>query len=281
MSLHLITSVSGAPGVSTAALGMTLLWPGPSMLVDSDVQQHTLAGYFGGSEAPEPNLANLAIAAARTETDLGEVFWQVARRFPNDAEPNRRLFVPGPMNPWARTTIERQWGFLAPALARLGTTTDLDVIVDLGRLVAPSTPTPVLVPVQLLDSSASVTVVIEPTLQGIAAARIVLEGLSVQVKQSVHQPLLSLLLRQPVRTPKRIGQESAQMRTYSARETSHELGLPVLGDLVHDAAGAIRLNQGQPWEKTPLAKNLTSLARDLKHQADVRAAADDVLGDLR
>ncbi|WP_394276242.1 hypothetical protein [Luteococcus sp.] len=274
MSVFLLTAVSGAPGVSTMALGMALRWPRASLLVEADAQQSLLAGYFAGAVPPEPNLSQVAVRAARGEANLGEAIWHGAQRFPSDAEPNRRLFIPGPTPPWMRHAVDQRWGAMAPTLAQMDEA-GMDVLVDLGRLQTPISQTPALVSTPLLENSALVAVVIEPTLPGIAAARILVEGLTVQVKHSVRQPLLGVVLRAPATASRRWFGPQVKIQTYSPREISRQLNVPVLGQVEHDVAGAALLNQGLEWDKSPLAKNLHSLARDLQQRATRHATSQE------
>ncbi len=274
MSIYLLTSASGAPGVSTAALGMALRWPRASMLLEADVQQSLLAGYFGGSVPAEPNLTQVALRASRGEENLKEAIWHAAQRFPSDAEPHRRLFIPGPTPPWMRHAVDQRWGSIAPTLSRMDEA-GLDVLVDLGRIPTPVSQTPSLLPAALVDSSDLVAVMMEPTLPGIAAARVLLEGLLMQIKHSVRQPELCLLLREPASAPRRLGRAHVAAQTYSAREITRQLKVPVGGTVDHDPAGALLLNQGLGWEKSHLAKNLTSVARELHQRTDRHARSQE------
>ena len=50
MSSIVLTSASGAPGVTTSALGLALAWPRASVLVDADraATPTVMAGYLHG-----------------------------------------------------------------------------------------------------------------------------------------------------------------------------------------------------------------------------------------
>ena len=261
------TSVAGAPGVTTTLLSMALQWPGASMLVDTDVQQAVLAGYFAGQEPPTPSMEQLALAATRTNGSLADIVVRFAHRFPSDQEPNRRLFLPGPMTPWSRGQIEQRWSSVAPALAELRTA-GIDVLLDYGRLPLPPSRAAVLIPPALLDKTDAIIVMMEPTLQHIAASQHMVTGLALQVQESVRQPLLGIVLRQPAAAPKRLGHSAVTARTYTDREISKLLQVPVLGHIPHDTASALSLHQGLAWPShSPLAKAATSLARDLQQRS--------------
>ena len=53
MAILLLTSTSGAPGVTTLGVGLALCWPRSVLLVDADTgaNQAVLAGYLAGTSA--------------------------------------------------------------------------------------------------------------------------------------------------------------------------------------------------------------------------------------
>ena len=64
MALIVLASGSGSPGVSTTALGLTLNWHRPVLLVDADPtgSSSVFAGYFQGAQEPTGGLINLALS---------------------------------------------------------------------------------------------------------------------------------------------------------------------------------------------------------------------------
>ena len=64
MALIVLTSASGSPGVTTAALGLALTWHRPVLLVEADPTGGSalLAGYFRGQSTPTQTLIDLAFA---------------------------------------------------------------------------------------------------------------------------------------------------------------------------------------------------------------------------
>lgn len=60
MSTIVLTSVSGAPGVTTTAIGLGRVWPQSSLVVEDDTHHAMLAGYLRASQHAEPNLAAVA-----------------------------------------------------------------------------------------------------------------------------------------------------------------------------------------------------------------------------
>ena len=64
MSIILLTSPGGAPGLTTTALGQALTWPRDVVLVDADpCPGHVIeSGYLTGRIPPRPGLIGLATA---------------------------------------------------------------------------------------------------------------------------------------------------------------------------------------------------------------------------
>ena len=64
MAVIVLASASGSPGVSTTALGLTLNWHRPVLLVDADPtgSSSVFAGYFQGAQEPTGGLINLALS---------------------------------------------------------------------------------------------------------------------------------------------------------------------------------------------------------------------------
>ena len=64
MALITLTSASGSPGVTTAAVGLALCWPRPVLLVEADPTGGSAiaAGYLRGGAAPSDSLIDLAFA---------------------------------------------------------------------------------------------------------------------------------------------------------------------------------------------------------------------------
>lgn len=270
MTTLLLTSVSGAPGVTTTALGLALAWPASSLLVEADSQQAVLAGYLRAQEAPEPNLSSVAAAAQRTG-DLRSLVWgSIVRPLPGDTEQHRRMYLPGPATPWARAAIEARWGAIAPVLEGLGAA-GVDTLVDLGRLVPPVTATPRLIAEPLLEAAAATLVMLEPTLPSIAAARVMAEGLGEQAERAGIGDRLGLILRRGgAGAPRRAGGSVL----FGDKDVEKALGLPVVGAVAQDPVGAAHLSQGVPvprgFARTPLSRSLTRLATTLEQTAASR-----------
>lgn len=72
MALVVLASASGAPGVTTTALGLAMRWPRPVVLVDADPVggSPVLAGLFQGAVAHPDAMVQLVLA--QREGRLGE-----------------------------------------------------------------------------------------------------------------------------------------------------------------------------------------------------------------
>ncbi len=75
MSMIALTSAKGAPGVTTTALALTLVWPRPVLLAECDPagDSSLLAGYLQGSVEHTRGLLGLLAASRRGE--LADAFW--------------------------------------------------------------------------------------------------------------------------------------------------------------------------------------------------------------
>jgi hypothetical protein len=248
MSVLALTSAKGAPGVSTAALAMTLLWPRAALLAECDPAggSSVLAGYLRGTIEHSRGL--LALAAAHRRDELEQSLW--SQTVPLTAAPAdgssrhaERWLLPGLADAAQAPSTSTLWGPLGSLLAsleRAGT----DVIVDAGRLGAAHAPAP------LLRQADLVLLVMGTSLTAVAAARarlsVLREALSVTGTPHGAACALGLLL---------VGEG----RPYTSREISGALGLPVIASLAWDPASADVLSAGAPpgrrFDTSPLLRS--------------------------
>jgi len=237
MAVVALTSARGAPGVSTAALAMTLLWPRAALLAECDPAggSSVLAGYLRGTVDHSRGLLHLAVAHRHGELD--QALWpQLVPLTPAattsaaaPAGPEARWLLPGLSDAAQAPSTAALWAPLAgllAALERAGT----DVIVDAGRLGAAHAPTP------LLRQADLVLLVTGTSLPAVAAARARLGVLRDQLAltaggASGEASPLGLLL---------VGEG----RPYTAREITGALGVPVVASLAWDPATAEVLSTG-------------------------------------
>jgi hypothetical protein len=237
MTVVALTSARGAPGVSTAALAMTLLWPRPALLAECDPAggSSVLAGYLRGTVEHSRGLLNLAVAHRHGELDQA-VWPQLVPLTPAAATadaaaagPDARWLLPGLSDAAQAPSTAALWAPLASLLAsleRAGT----DVLVDAGRLGAAHAPTP------LLRQADLVLLVTGTSLPAVAAARARLGVLREQLALTADgasgetSPLGLLLV--------------GEGRPYTAREITGALGVPVVASLAWDPASAEVLSTG-------------------------------------
>jgi len=275
-----LVSVSGSPGVTTTALGLTLAWPRASLLVDTDAQQAILAGYLAGQEPAEPGLSQV-IASTKRTGDLREAIWLTARPLPDDNQTTRRLLLPGPAAPWERSAINSRWGSLASAFGELSSAAGLDVIIDLGRLQTPASADPSSVlPTQLLEGLDVLAVMLHPTLKSVAAARRMLGSVTESTNRLGISDRLGLLLRTPAGV---LSRDQAHIDTFTPREVAHATQVPVLGTIATDPAAAAVLSDGMPrtkkWDSSRLARSHRRLAHQLSQQVEARETVNWEEGD--
>lgn len=253
MTVLALTSAKGAPGVSTAALAMTLLWPRAALLAECDPagSSSVLAGYFRGTVEHARGL--LPLALAQRHDGLEQALWPQTVPLTGDphvvsvaAGAGDRWVLPGISDAAQAPSAAALWGPLASLLAsleRAGT----DVIVDAGRLGAAHAPAP------LLRQADLVLLVMRTHLPDIAAAkaRLTLLREDLSVTGSTGQPdgplsQLGLLL---------VGEG----QPYTAKEISAACGVPVVASLAWDPASAEVLaagaTPGRRFASSPLVRS--------------------------
>ena len=158
--IYALVSGGGAPGVTTAALGLALTWPSPVILAECDPSGgDILAGLLGGQVPARQGLTEHAIEAGRGLQAAHSIL--ASQLIPLDVD-RRRMLLPGMTDPRQATGLGPAWSAIAATLAG----ESADVIADCGRLDAgDSQPTPVLL------AARTVAVVLRPTLRQVWAAR--------------------------------------------------------------------------------------------------------------
>lgn len=243
MALIALASASGAPGVTTSALGLTLVWPRPSLLVEADVVggSSVLAGYLRGSVSPEGRTL-VSAALAHRQGRLDVVLDEQPLALDDTGE--RRL-LPAISEPAQAASLTPVWGPLATALAALERD-GVDVVVDAGRLGAAHGPE------QLVRQADLVLLVTRTQLPAVASAR----ARAVQLREDLaagglDADALGLLL---------VGEG----RPYTSREIARATGVPVVSAVAWEPAAASVLSSGVPrprrWDQSAFVRSLRSTA---------------------
>lgn len=249
MSLLVLASASGAPGVTSTALGLAVQWPGEVVLLDADrsASQAVLAGYLKG-QSPQGRGMQGLLHAHRERRDLRVAFAENRMVLPSPPQDQRspadvppRWFVPGFAHLRSIDHVEGLWSPL------IETTRDgPDVIVDAGRVGYHG------LPGSLLAAADAIGMVCRTSLVSLAALPLHLPPLV----EAAPPGRVGLILVGPG-------------RPYSAREVSEQFGLPILAEIAWDAKQAADLADGVPvaknWSRQSLARSYDRAARSLRH----------------
>jgi hypothetical protein len=221
MTLIACASVSGAPGVTTAALGLAACWPpGASpVLAEADPSGGDLQVLFGLPESP----GAVSLAAAARRAGGRDLLWQHVQWLGADL-----AVLPGPAGAGQAAAAGAALAAVgyAPVTAAAGHGTV--VIADCGR-ADPGTPAAPLM--QAADLLLIVTGTAPEALAHLHARLGALRDLS---------PRLQLLL-------------CGARGPWPAAEVSQALGAPVAGELPADRAGAAVL-RGLPVRRGPATR---------------------------
>ena len=253
MAVIALASASGAPGVTTTAIALTLLSQRPTVLIEASPAggSAVMAGYLRGEVATEGrSLLGLARAhrLGRLSDALGD------ETLPLDADGSRWL-VPAIAETQQAPSLAPLWVPLAEALPQLD---PLDVVVDAGRLGAAHGPEPLLAACDL------VLLCTRTQLPAVAAARARAEALrALTGPDGTPGPDVELVV---------IGDG----RPYTQDEISSVVGLPVLAAVAWDPVAADVLSNGSPrprrWEQGTFIRSLGSasdaVAVRLRHRRE-------------
>lgn len=243
MSAIVLASASGAPGVTTTALGLALSWPGPSLLVDADraASQAILAGYLQGQAATAGLEA--VLQAHRERTPLAPAIAAAERPLPAmcPTDSPASAFMPGFTHLGAVDVFEQVW---APLLAEFKAQ-ERDVIIDAGRTGHRGLPD------GLIRGADLVALVCRSSLIALAGARLHLATLL----DAGPLDAVGLILIGPG-------------RPYASAEVGAQFGVPVLAEISWDPAAADDLHRGhgtlsKRWGRRPLVTSLVKASAQL------------------
>jgi len=227
MSLLVLCSAHGSPGVTTTALACALTWPRDVVLVDADREpsQAVLAGFLQGTDVGGRGLAGLAQAHRDGFDVLDQLDRQTLALTGEQAGPSRR-FVPGFARPGSAALFETVWHPLADALKQLGGM-GIDAIVDAGRVGCDGLPRP------LHALADRLIVLTRSALPDLAAVALAMPGLRERHARSAGFGQVGLAV---------VGPD----RPYSAREIAAQFDAPVWAGLPWAPKDAAALAQPAP-----------------------------------
>ena len=255
MTVIVLTSVTGAPGTTTATVALALQWPRPCLVVEADVVggSSILAGFLRGSVPHDRGLVDLAMAHRRGH--LSEGLHRIS--IPLGASPTARL-IPGLTGPEQVPTAQALWEPLVVALRGLEQA-GIDVLVDAGRLGAVGAPTPLI---READLTLVVTRSALPALPPLPGrVRLVREELE---RSSRAAGLVGLLV---------IGPD----RPYSNRELSTFAGAPVLAPLAWDPVAAGLFSAGHTESRAGTFVGRKRIINRSAFYTSVNAAIDRIV----
>lgn len=269
MTVTVLTSASGSPGVTTTAVGLTVHWPESCLLVDGDCQQAVLAGYLEGRQVTQNGLVHV-INAARVDPDVRGAVWRQSIPLPDD-DPDgaRRLLLPGLPSAQTTAALAQSWLSIAGALRDLDDA-GIDIIVDLGRLTSSG------VHPALLETASHVLLMTRPTMRAIGACHWAAQRLVDQASDLGAGTKVGLLVvRRPALSVAAMTGADGTDRGYSNREIEEFLPVKVVGTVVHDPINARLLSdggtRGPKYARSGYATSLIHLAQVLAGPAHRRS----------
>lgn len=244
MAVITLCSASGAPGVTTTAVGLALCWPRPVLLVEADPRGTStiLSGFFQGAREYNGGLVELALSPL----DIGDALRDVVQPLAGDA-----TFVAGTRSHAQALGLRELWGRLFEALDDLDETGQ-DVIVDAGALGFPCSP-------EALIALADLTVLVTRShLPALFAARSWAEG-SHGDGPAWQQPGILLV---------------GEGQPYSSHEIGKLLRLPVVASIADDAEAAAVYHRGarppRKFAQGPYIRSLRAAVAAIGHAVNAR-----------
>jgi hypothetical protein len=231
--LYALVSAGGSPGVTTAAVALTLTWPSAAIVAECDPSGgDVLAGLLTGHVPASQGLMEHAIDAGRDSQGAARALGEQLVPLGSDGT---RMLLPGLTDPRQAAGLASAW----PAVAATLTAQEADVIADCGRLDAgPGQP------LAVLAAAGTVAIVLRPTLRQVWSARSRVDILTQLIGGNSR---LALLLTGP--------------GTHSAREVAHALGIPIAAVLPDDARSAALLSDGLGGQRSLTSGALLRSAR--------------------
>lgn len=253
MTVLALTSVRGAPGVTTTALVAALTWPRPVLLAEADVagSSSIKAGHLRGEVDHELGLINLALAHRNGALSLSTLRGQTIALTDDGA----RLVLPGlATKAQAASLTDDFWATLA-GLLRSVTRHGVDVIVDGGRFGMRHGPDALLRAADLL------VVVGRTSLDDLVAVRANADQLPDGTGDAAFERRGLLLV--------------GEGRPHRAAEAAEATTLPVWATVDWDPVAADRIN-GREHLRTSLTRlTATRLIRSGRGAVTDLLAADD------
>jgi hypothetical protein len=253
VSVIFLTSVSGSPGVTSAAVGLALAWPRPIMLVEADISKPSgiLPGYLRGQMDHSRGLTALSVLHQRGQV-TPRAMWDQSVRLGKD-----RFFVAGFSHVSAAAGAGASfWNTIGTTITAIATQ-GADVLVDAGRFNIHDDRS------ALMQHADLVALVAHPTLPHIAAIAARRRDFTETLTHVGRDDSIGLLL---VDSP---------IESFRDTEITKAVHLPILCRVVNNPRTAAVYSLGA--EPTPKTRK-SALTRDLTLLPNV---LEQIIGERR
>ncbi|MGI5352510.1 hypothetical protein ACQEU8_30620 [Streptomyces sp. CA-250714] len=263
MALIALAADKGAPGVTTAAVALSAVWPRRALLAEMDTAGGDLVYRSPASDGRplDPNAGLLSLAATARRGLAAEQLWDHTQRLSGGLE-----VLVGLGNAEQSAGLAGQWDTLGRAFASLADSPHpqlaADVIADCGRIGPESAS------VALFPHAALVLLIARDEPEQIARVRDRALALTARLHGAgrgmspLAQPLLGVLLVARAQGAAKIAGQVNDMLVAS------RAGAQVVGVLAHDPLGAEQLagrRRGRV-ERSLLVRSVRKVATDLHQQ---------------
>lgn len=236
MAVYALTSLVGAPGVSTLATAWAAHSPRPTLIVEADITGGStlMTGIWKGAQ---PHAGGITALASASHDTYVETIWEQALRLPQRED---RWLLPGIGRGTHSNAVRTVWSPLAAALHQISRQGGVDVIIDAGRLGLAHGPWP------LIDEADAVLLLSDATLRSLTTLSIALPSLRADLDLTGSHRRLGVVPRVAGPTIARgiAGLRGRQhhepdARPYRAGEISASTDpTPLIGSLPYDPRGA-------------------------------------------
>lgn len=252
MSVFALTSLSGAPGVTTTSLAWARQSPRPTLVVEADLTggSAALAIAFAGDVAHDRSLLALA---GHPAAEFVSRLWELAVELPTETGATGAWLAPAIGFPAQAESMRSVWAPLGEAMREISQTTDVDVLIDLGRY------SPSSAAMALMARADATLVMTDATLAALNALHVALPSVRDRLESSGTTKGLAVV---PV-----LGNEKgAAHRPYTASEIKPVVpDVPVLPGIARDARGATAPRKQGAYQRSVTA--LVEAARDHAERA--------------
>lgn len=171
MAVIALTSLTGAPGVTTTAVAWAMHAQRPTLIIEADVTGGSaiLAGVWQGTLRHEPSI--LALASMDPE-QFTATLWRHAVPLPERGD---RWVLPGIGHGVQAAAMQGVWQPLSAVLSQISTQTGVDILIDAGRLGTAGSAWP------LIENADAVLLLTDSTIPALNAVHIALPDLRAEL----------------------------------------------------------------------------------------------------